>query len=165
MTYRHLVVAIIGMLATFVLAPGSAHAACAPLSLCSCTASATALNFGNYDPLSGADDDSTGVVDVRCTLAVALSGSFTVNLSTGGSGSYTARRLQNGSSHLLYNIYTDSTRSQVWGNGTGGSAQVSRSFAGLLLVDRSLTVYGRIAAGQNVPAGSYGDTILVTVTY
>jgi len=126
---------------------------------------ATAVNFGTYNPLSSVANDSTGTVRVVCTLTVALPGSFTVDLSTGGSGSYAARKLRNGTSNLLYNLYTDTTHTQVWGNGTGGSVEVSRTFSGLLAIDRSLTIYGRIAAGQNVPAGTYNDTILVTVTY
>lgn len=165
MNCRQLIIATVVLLASFVLAPGSAKAACAPLSLCSCTVSATSLNFGNYDPLSNANDDSTGNIHVRCTLVAALNGSFTVDLSTGDSGSYAARKLINGSSELRYNLYTNSTRNQIWGDGTGGSVRVSRSFAGLLLVDRNITVYGRIDAGQNVPADVYRDTIIVTVTY
>jgi spore coat protein U-like protein len=29
----------------------------------------------------------------------------------------------------------------------------------------SLTVYGRVAAGQDVPAGSYSDTVIATITF
>lgn len=164
MTRRALLIAILGPASLF-LAPGRARAACAPLSLCSCSVTATSVNFGIYNPLSSVANDSTGTVRVVCTLTVALPGSFTVDLSTGGSGSYAARKLRNGTSNLLYNLYTDTTHTQVWGNGTGGSVEVSRTFSGLLAIDRSLTIYGRIAAGQNVPAGTYNDTILVTVTY
>jgi spore coat protein U-like protein len=165
MIRRSILLVIAGMLASLFLAPSPARAACSPLSLCSCTVTATAVSFGTYDPLSSAADDSTGTVRVRCTLVVALAGSFTVSLSTGGSGNYAARNLHNGASNLLYNLYTNTTRAQVWGNGTGGSVSVSQTFSGLLAIDRSLTIYGRIPAGQNVPAGTYSDTILVTVTY
>jgi len=165
MIHRPILLTIAGILASLFLAPSAARAACSPLSLCSCTATATAVSFGNYDPLSSIADDSTGTVHVHCTLTVALPGSFTVGLSTGGSGSFAARKLHNGASDLLYNLYTDTTRAQVWGDGTGGSVTVSRSFSGLLSIDQSLTVYGRIGAGQNVPARTYSDTILVTVTY
>lgn len=165
MIRRSTLLVIVGMLASLFLAPSPARAACSPLSLCSCTVTATAVSFGTYDPLSSVANDSTGTVRVRCILAVALAGSFTVDLSTGGSGSYAARKLHNGASNLLYNLYNSAARTQVWGNGTGGSVSVSQTFSGLLAIDRSLTIYGRIAAGQNVPAGTYSDTILVTVTY
>ncbi|WBY09758.1 spore coat protein U domain-containing protein [Sphingomonas sp. 7/4-4] len=51
------------------------------------------------------------------------------------------------------------------GKWLGGSFRVTRNFTALLSVDQTITVYGRIRAGQNVPAGSYSDTIIVTVTY
>jgi spore coat protein U-like protein len=148
-----------------IVAPQSAHAACNPLSACSCTVTATGVSFGTYDPLSPVDNGSTGTIRVVCTLILALGGSFTIDLSTGASGSYAQRSLKKGASALAYNLFSDSAYSQIWGNGTGGSAQVSQTFTSLLIVDRSFTVYGRIPAGQNVSAGAYADTIIVTVTY
>lgn len=142
-----------------------AEAACAPLSLCSCTTTATGVSFGTYDPTASGTRTTTGNVHVFCTLLVAIAGSFTIDLSTGGSNSYSGRTLRNGASSLRYNLFTDNARSQIWGNGTGGSANVSQSFTGLLLIDRTATIYGSIAAGQNVPAGTYSDTIIVTVSY
>ena len=102
---------------------------------------------------------------MRCTLLVALAGSFTVDLSTGSSGTYAQRTLRNGPSVLEYNLYTDVARTQILGDGSGGSSRITRSFTALLSVDQTITVYGRIRSGQNVPAGSYSDTIIVTVTY
>jgi spore coat protein U-like protein len=147
------------------LVPQPARAECAPLSFCSCTVATTDVAFGNYDPFGSANTDGTGSVTVSCTLLAALAGSYTISLSTGSSGNYSARALTNGGSTLQYNLYSDPARSQVWGNGSGGSLKVTRTFAGLLFVEFSNTVYGRIVAGQNVPAGSYDDTIFVTITY
>ena len=48
----------------------------------------------------------------------------------------------------------------VWG-GTAAS-DVPHTGTG---TETSLTVYGRIPAGQNVPAGSYSDTVVATVTF
>jgi spore coat protein U-like protein len=147
------------------LSPMPAEAACSPLSLCSCTVTATGVSFGTYNMLTAAPNDATGTVRVTCILLLDLAGSFTVDLSPGVSGSYTARTLRNGANSLTYNLYTDAARTQLWGNGTGGSNRVTQNFAGLLLVDRSYTVYGRIPALQNVRSGAYSDTIVVTVTY
>ena len=153
------------LLGAMVLAPQPARAACNPLSLCSCTVTTTGVNFGTYDPLSQVDDGSAGTVRVVCTLILSLSGSFTVDLSTGASGSYSQRTLKKGASSLAYNLFADSAYSRIWGNGTGGSTQVSQSFTSLLVVDRTITAYGRIPAGQNVAAGAYSDVIVITVTY
>lgn len=165
MSVRRLMLLMAILVGSLMFASSPAKAACAPLSLCSCTVTATGVSFGNYNVVNAAPTDSTGTVRVRCTLLVALAGSFTVDLSTGSSGTYAQRTLHNGPSSLDYNLYTDVARTQIWGNGSGGSFRVTRNFTALLSVDQTVTVYGRIRSGQNVPAGSYSDTIIVTVTY
>lgn len=165
MNARHLLFVVVTLLGSLLIAPTPAKAACAPLSLCSCTVTATGISFGNYIPVNTASTDSTGSVRVRCTLLVALAGSFTVDLSTGSSGTYAQRTLRNGSSVLTYNLYTDAARSQILGNGSGGSSRITHNFSALLGIDQTVTVYGRIPGRQNVPPGSYNDTIIVTVTY
>ncbi|EQB03637.1 hypothetical protein L286_11465 [Sphingobium sp. HDIP04] len=107
----------------------------------------------------------TGTVQVNCTLLLALAGSFTVDLSAGGSGAFSQRRLRRGTDSLAYNLYTDAARTQIWGDGTGGSTRVTRNFAALLNFTDTMTVYARLPARQNVSAGSYSDTMIVTVTY
>lgn len=153
------------VLAVLLLTPAPAQAACSPLSLCVCTVTATGVSFGNYNPLAPADTDATGTVRVVCTLLLDLAGSFTIDLSTGSSGSFSQRRLQRGSENLRYNLYVDAARSQLWGDGTGGSTRITRNFGALLNVTDTVPVYGRIPAGQNVAPGIFTDTIIVTVTY
>jgi spore coat protein U-like protein len=67
---------------------------------------------------------------------------------------------------LNYNLFLDSNRSTIWGDGTGSTSYVS---AGSLLAvgtsNRQYTVYGRVPAGQDRGAGSYTDTIVVTLNY
>lgn len=156
---------VAAVLSAWLMLPTPAHAACAALSFCSCTVSATPVSFGSYNPIGTADLDGTGEVTVDCTLLAALAGSYTVDLSTGTSGTYAMRTMKNGASDLQYNLYTDATYTQIWGNNTGGSSRVTRAFSGLLSFQLHNTVYGRIFGSQNVPAGTYSDTIVVTVTY
>jgi spore coat protein U-like protein len=166
MTERAVLRSLLAMLLVACLyRPAPAEAACNPLSFCSCTVTATGVAFGTYDTLAPTANDAAGSVRVRCTLLIALSGSFTIDLSPGASGSYAGRTMRNGAQVLPYNLYTNAARTQVWGNGTVGSARVTRSFAGLLVVDRTVPIYGRIPSRQNVRAGAYSDTIVVTVTY
>ena len=90
--------------------------------------------------------------------------SYSISLSKGVSGSYAPRKMQLVSS-LNYNLYTTVNRATVWGDTTGGTGNVSDGYLiGLGTVVRSYTVYGTIPAGENVPAGAYGDVITVTVT-
>lgn len=165
MNGRYILFLLATLLSSLLMAPTRANAACAPLSLCSCSVTATGVSFGNYIAVNTASTDSTGSVRVRCTLFIALGGSFTVDLSPGSSGNYAQRTLRNGPSILTYNLYTDAARTQILGDGSGSSSRITHNFTGLLGIDQTVTVYGRIRAGQNVPAGIYTDTIIVTVTY
>jgi len=135
----------------------------------SCTVAATALALGNYNPASPTPKDASGSVTVTCAAnPLALLLGYTVALSTGGSGSYAARRLSSGANTLAYQIYSNASRTTVWGNGSGGSSVVN---GGLLLglfapVSATYTVYGRLPAGQGAAAaGAYADVIVVTVAY
>lgn len=133
----------------------------------SCSASATPTNFGTYNPFSQAPLDTTGRVTVTCQDLVNIWVGYTIKLSAGSSSNYAARQMVGPGYQLQYNLYTDSGRTSVWGDGSGGSAVLSDSYllAVLFPVERSYDIYGRITAGQNVPPGSYADTIVVTIDY
>lgn len=135
-------------------------------ALASCSVSATAVNFGTYNPLSGTPDDAAGTVTFSCSGLSGVLMSWTVSLSTGNSGGYSPRRLSNGVSTLGYNLYTSAAHSSVWGDGTGVTSVVSDQML-LVLGPNTFNypVYGRIPAGQDAAAGSYTDTIMVTVNY
>ena len=139
-------------------------------SAVSCQVSATGPAFGVYNPLSASAALANGIVTATCTL---LSGSTTTvsltsSYSTGASGSYSNRTLLSGSSVLNYNLYYDAAYTQIRGDGTDGS---QTGGATMTLTrsnptqEASSTIYGRIPAGQDVAAGTYLDTIVVTVNY
>jgi spore coat protein U-like protein len=126
-----------------------------------CSVTASALSFGAYNPTSGSPLDGTSAISVYCTVGSA----YTVALDIGtGGGGYTARAIANGANVLDYNLYTSSARTTVWGDGTGATSAVAGSGAGLL-TPSTQTVYGRIAALQDKPAGTYTSTITVTVNF
>jgi spore coat protein U-like protein len=136
----------------------------------SCTVTATGTLFGIYNPLSAAPTYANGQVQVSCTLLSG--GATTVNLvssySTGASGNYVTRTMPSGANKLNYNLYFDAAYTQVRGDGTGGSQTGGASLAltpGAPTQTASGTIYGRIPAGQDVAAGNYADTIVVTITY
>jgi spore coat protein U-like protein len=136
----------------------------------SCSVSATGPAFGVYNPLSATPTYANGTVQVSCTLLSG--GATTVNLvssySTGASGSYALRTMLSGANTLGYNLYFDAAYTQIRGNGTGGSQTGGATLnltTGSPTQSASGTIYGRIPAGQDVAAGSYADTIVVTITY
>lgn len=120
-----------------------------------CTVSAQAVSFGSYDVFSNQSLDSTGNIGVTCDVSSA----YTISLSPGG-GSYTSRSMASGANNLNYNLYTDATRTIVWGDGTGSTATVNGSGT-----SGSHTVYGRIPARQNAYVGTYSDVITVTLAF
>ena len=128
-----------------------------------CTISAGALSFGTYDTVSGSAVDSTATLSVACTEGA--SSTITLgqgaNADTGSTDAAPLRRMAAGAERLSYSLFQDTGRTTAWGNtaGTGVGYTASSSAAS------NQTVYGRIAASQDVPAGSYTDTVVVTVTF
>jgi spore coat protein U-like protein len=57
-------------------------------------------------------------------------------------------------------LYKDAARTQLWESSAG--EQVTGSGAGTV---QNLPVYGRIPPQATPPAGTYSDTVVVTVTY
>jgi spore coat protein U-like protein len=135
-----------------------------------CTASATGIAFGIYNPLSAVATASTGSLKVTCNGSGTGSANVTLNvtLSTGLSGSYATRKMFSGVNVLNYNIYWSTAYNQIIGDGTGGSFAGA---AGPFPVPAggsnfaTGTLYGLIPATQDVAPGGYSDVITVTVTY
>jgi spore coat protein U-like protein len=137
-----------------------------------CTVSTAGVAFGTYDPLAAAPTDSTGNVTIVCTH---LSGGATqvaygVALSTGSSGTYVRRQLRAGTTALNYNLFIDSARSGIWGDGSAGTSVANGSATigpgvGNGRREDSRTIYGRIPATQDALPGSYNDSIIVTLVF
>lgn len=128
--------------------------------LASCSVSATNLNFGNYTASSGSNLDATSTVSVTCTNGQA----YTIALDGGSvAGNVSARTMSDGAAHILsYGLYTDAGYTTLWGDGTGGTSTLPGTGNG---TQQNATVYGRIAASQFATAGTYTDTVTVTVSY
>lgn len=131
-----------------------------------CTITTAPVAFGAYDPITANAStalDGTGTVSVTCTSGASTTVTLGqgANSGTGSSDVAPVRRLNDGGTHFLnYSLFQDSNRSTVWGNTTGTG--VASTGTGSQV---SLTVYGSVDAGQNVPAGSYIDTVTATVTF
>lgn len=143
--------------AGFLLAAVSARA----LGSCSIS-TVSGVSFGSYDALNANPLDQTGSISYQCS--VLYIGTVTVDLSTGGSGSYSPRQMQKAAATLQYNLYRDATHLLVWGNGTGGTSRFG-PVAPVLGLPQTLTIYGRIPAGQTSPVGNYTDTVVATINF
>jgi spore coat protein U-like protein len=154
-----IVFAGLGLIATGI-APSTASAQTASLSVSTsvankCLISTSSVAFAAYDPVvahATSNDDGTGSVTVRCTKGATAS-------VTLGDGANTSRNLKNENNVLLdYELYTNEGRSAVW---TSVNLGQSASAATPLVA----TVFGRIPGGQDVPSGSYNDTVVATVNF
>ena len=133
----------------------------------SCTVTATNLAFGSYNVLSASPTNATSTITATCTKGTGFTIALDAGQNAGGASNFSARAMTNGAatpSLLGYQLYTNSAHTTVWGDGTNSSSTVSGTGTGPG-AGVSNTVYGEIAANQNVPAGSYSDTVNVTVTY
>lgn len=130
-----------------------------------CNVSATGINFGNYDVFATAPVDSTGTVTVSCDDIPPASP--VIAIGPGGAGTFLPRRMRHASrpDTLAYNVFTSPAMSVVWGDGTGGTGTVAAGRSPGRRPPRPIPIYARIPAGQNVSAGSYGDTLVITVTW
>lgn len=125
---------------------------------CSFT-SVTTISFGSYNVFAmSPNDGGVGTLQVDCRGGEA---NMLVTLSTGQSGSYAARLMNNGADLLTYNLYTNAARTIIWGDGTGGSSTMRAA------VNSTTTwsVFGRIPQGQDVSVGTYTDFIIATVNF
>jgi len=127
-----------------------------------CWVTITSVNFGSYDILATAPTDSTGAVSVYCNQENLITASIGPSTT---SGSFNPRQmmLSTGTDLMDYNLYRDTSRTQIWGDGTGGtftvSGTVARKGAG------NYTIYGRIPPGQDISSGLYVETLTVTLTW
>jgi spore coat protein U-like protein len=128
-----------------------------------CSISTGGVILGNYDTTRMTPTDGVGTVDLDCHRNDAP----VISLSTGSSGSFATRRMTNGTSVLQYNLYRDASRTIILGSGGGGTATLVPTSSPPSGSRRRHvgTIYGRIPARQNVTAGDYSDSLILTVTF
>jgi spore coat protein U-like protein len=141
-----------------------------------CAVSGTSLNFGTYNDASASTSDVSVPLSISCcrnppgntaTLTIALG---TSTNSTAGN-KITTRQMKNGvnTDRMTYQLYSGSFGGTVWGDGAIGGTLFSQAInvttncPTRTTVPLSSAVFGRIFAQQAVSAGSYADTVTITV--
>jgi spore coat protein U-like protein len=130
-----------------------------------------ALAFGSYDIFNTAPTDTLLNISVTCErdggpqhvvllmrIGSGIHGTSATNrrmAHTGGSGDF-----------LGYGLFRDVSRSSVWG-ATDGVDTLSQAISvpNKSSATANFTIYGRIAAQQDVSAGGYSDNVMITVMY
>ncbi len=131
----------------------------------SCSISAGTLAFPNYDVVTGAQVDGQAALSVACSKGAVTSITLgqCANAAALSTDLLPLRRMKNTSTTdmLSYSLFQDSSRLVTWGNtGLTGVTYVPASSAAT-----NVQVYGRITALQDVPAGSYADTVVATISF
>jgi spore coat protein U-like protein len=127
-----------------------------------CQVATTPLAFGAYDPVSvnaTTPLDGTATTTLTCTRGSTA----IIAINTGVNVSGTQRRVKSAANVFAnYDLYQNSGRTLAWASGTSAlTAPAAPSKSPV-----AFTVYGRVPAGQDVPAAAtYSDTLTVTVNY
>lgn len=124
-----------------------------------CTVTASPLSFGVNPGLLSTEMNASTTFGVQCSNTTP----YNVGLSAGqhSGNDINARQMALGSNSIGYQLYRDSARNEVWGN-TVGTDTVPATGSGM---QQNLTVYGSVPPQVTPPAGTYEDTVVVTVTY
>ena len=121
-----------------------------------CAVTASTLDFGTVGLLLG-NTDINSTLNVQCANGVA----YQVGLNNGLNATGTTRRMTGPGGLISYELYRNNTRTQRWGNTINTDTVIGTGNGN----SQSLTVYGRVPSQTTPSAGTYNDTITVTVTY
>ena len=129
-----------------------------------CMVSGPSLSFGLYDGLSGAPATTSGNAVVSCDETPPPTVTLAIGPSAVSGGFFPRQMRQDaGTDRLAYNFHPDPGGAAVWGDGTGGTA--TRSARVFKNKPWTATIYGRIPPGQDVAAGTYSDTVTLTINF
>lgn len=131
----------------------------------SCSITSNSGSYGVVDILSGAADDTTAAFSVSCTGTANQTVRLCVELSPGQTNGAGNRRLAAGTERLVHELYSDASRSTIWGSwGLATTAYGLHPFGttydlalgGSGSANATLTVYGRVFSNQTSSGpGSY----------
>ena len=138
-------------------ATNSMRVAVRPLN--GCRVSATPMVFIVVPPYANTRADATATITVNCTPNI----DFNIDIDRGLYSNGINRRMHNatGNDYFGYDVYKDPPRSQVWGTGRTQNLAGNSGTTGYALY----TVYGRTEQVSRLKAGSYRDTLTITVTF
>ncbi len=123
---------------------------------CNLTA-ASNMNFPTVASNFSSNDDANSTIQMTCVNRTA----WQVGLDDGQHASGTTRRMVQGANAVTYQLFSDNALTVPWGN-TLNTDTVSGTGSGS---SQTLHVYGQVVPQSALVAGSYSDTVTVTVTF
>lgn len=124
-----------------------------------CTIATNDIDFGSTGIVESNIDTSADIT-IECTKGTA----YAIGLDGGSTGNNTAARKMTagGADTVNYQLYSNAGYSTVWGNTVGADTVDSAAATG---GNETHTIYARVPSHQNVPIGTYADTITATIWY
>lgn len=128
-----------------------------------CLLTANPMTFSNSITTLAAAVTAASTLDLDCTAGIP----YKIGMGAGNNGlgfPNTTRRMSDGASHFMtYDVYIDAGYGNRFDDViTGGAANtISANGAGAI----SIPIYGKIPTQTTPPAGTYSDSLMVSVTY
>jgi len=123
----------------------------------SCTTSATTADLGTW--LYTAASTASSTITVTCTQGAAVS---SVGIDNGLYAIATVRQMRGaGTADIAYGVYQDAGFATAWTN----AAWPALGTYTAVVAPAVFTAYVRAPPGTNVIAGTYTDTVGITITY
>ncbi len=124
-----------------------------------CNLSATAMSFGTLANLTTAQA-TTNQIAITCTTGAAYAVALNNGIN-GGTGPTNRIMVSPSNQKLSYGIFKDAAHVQAWG-ATNGANTLNGTGTGIA---QNLTAYALLPAQGNPSAGTYSDTVVVTINY
>ncbi|UWR24299.1 spore coat U domain-containing protein (plasmid) [Sulfitobacter sp. S190] len=127
----------------------------------SCEVDAGAIDFGTLAAAAVTSTvAATGGFVIRCTQGTGYTVSLDNGVGAGASGPTDRRMTGPASQQLRYGLYLNGSVTTPWGQTPGQTVATTGTGN-----DQTMTVHGRLFAGQPLRAGVYTDSVLITVEY
>lgn len=118
------------------------------------------VSLPSVDAGAGTSAPSSFTVTLPAGLSVAIRAGQGLNPDTSSTGAAPLRRMSANGVFLLYQIYQNAALTIPWGETGGAAIAITGSGAPI-----AVNFYLRVLPGQNAPAGTYSDTITLTLEY
>ena len=122
-----------------------------------CTISTTNVNFGNY--MGSTVSPGSSPLSVTCPSGDTYQ--ILLDAGQGSGASTTVRKMTNGNYALSYGLYQNAAHTTNWGNSSGSGYEQGTGTGSA----QTFYVYPQLTSGQQVPPGTYTDTISVSTNY
>jgi spore coat protein U-like protein len=132
-----------------------------------CSVAATGVAFGEYQPRDRGRVESSGRVTVSCSGIPGERVTYSLSLLNTSSSVQGGRALLRQGHSLRYQLFLDTARTQLWGDGTSATSVIKDTITiPKVNWSQDYFVYGRMMGEQSdAVEGSYVDRLIITLMW